>query len=148
MVPHPRWRHALSSAISLLEALVAFARQRLGLTRRVTTLGMAALVFVAGIPSALAQGPSGVGALGRDVLTVVDAAASNLLLPLAGHHAALVVLAALVAVLVAEVDFHAGDLVAEPAQGLFHHRFDASGQLLAAFDAVVAIDLNVHGGPP
>jgi NSS family neurotransmitter:Na+ symporter len=39
---------------------------------------------VAGIPSALAQGPSGVGALGRDVLTVVDAAASNLLLPLAG----------------------------------------------------------------
>ena len=75
---------ALTSAISLLEALVAFARQRLGLTRRVTTLGMAALVFVAGIPSALAQGPYGISVLGRDVLTAVDAVASHLLLPLAG----------------------------------------------------------------
>lgn len=75
---------ALTSAISLLEALVAFARQRLGLSRPLTTLGATALVFVAGIPSALAEGPYGIRVLGRDVLTVVDAAASHVLLPLAG----------------------------------------------------------------
>jgi len=75
---------ALTSAISLLEALVAFARQRLGLARRTTTLLAAGLVFVAGVPSALAQGPHGVQVLGRDVLTLVDTATSEVLLPLAG----------------------------------------------------------------
>jgi NSS family neurotransmitter:Na+ symporter len=75
---------ALTSAISMLEALVAFARPRFGLSRAMTTLGMAALVFVAGIPSALAQEPYGISVLGRDVLTFVDAVASDVLLPLAG----------------------------------------------------------------
>jgi NSS family neurotransmitter:Na+ symporter len=75
---------ALTSAISLLEALVAFVRQRLGLSRWTTTLGTAALVFVAGIPSALAEGPYGIRVLGRDFLTVVDVVASDVLLPLAG----------------------------------------------------------------
>jgi NSS family neurotransmitter:Na+ symporter len=75
---------ALTSAISLLEALVAFARQRLGLGRRTATLGATALVFVAGIPSALAQGPRAIHVLGRDFLTAVDTVASDLLLPVAG----------------------------------------------------------------
>jgi NSS family neurotransmitter:Na+ symporter len=75
---------ALTSAISLLEVLVAFARSRLGLARRTTTLLAAALVFVAGVPSALAQGPYGVHVLGLDVLTLVDTVTSDVLLPLAG----------------------------------------------------------------
>ena len=75
---------ALTSAISLLEALVALARQRLGRSRGMTTLGAAVLVFVAGIPSALAQGPYGIHVLGRDFLTAVDVVASDVLLPLAG----------------------------------------------------------------
>lgn len=75
---------ALTSSISLLETLVAFARQRLGLTRTAGTLGAAALAFVAGIPSALAQGPYGMRLLGRDIFSLVDTLASDVLLPLAG----------------------------------------------------------------
>jgi NSS family neurotransmitter:Na+ symporter len=65
---------ALTSAIALLEALVALVRQRLGCSRRVAALAVAALAFAAGVPSALAH----------DVLTLVDAAVSDVLLPLAG----------------------------------------------------------------
>lgn len=75
---------ALTSAVSLLEALVAFGRQRLRLRRRTATLVTAALVFTAGVPSALSQGPQGMAVFGRDVLAAVDAAASDVLLPLAG----------------------------------------------------------------
>jgi NSS family neurotransmitter:Na+ symporter len=82
---------ALTSSISLLEALVAFARQRLGLTRATTTLGATALVFVAGVPSALAQGPYAIRVIGRDFLTAVDTVASDVLLPLAGVGTALFV---------------------------------------------------------
>lgn len=82
---------ALTSSISLLEALVSFARHRLGLTRAACTLGVAALAFVAGIPSALAQGPYAIPLWGRDVLSLVDALASDVLLPLAGLLTALFV---------------------------------------------------------
>jgi NSS family neurotransmitter:Na+ symporter len=82
---------ALTSAISLLETLVAFARQRLGRSRRSTTLAAAALVFAAGVPSALAQGPWALRVLGRDVFTLVDTLASDVLLPLAGLLTALFV---------------------------------------------------------
>lgn len=75
---------ALTSAISLLEVMVALARQRLGLTRRMATWAAAGLSFVAGLPSALAQGPHGLHVLGRDFLTLVDTLASDVLLPMAG----------------------------------------------------------------
>jgi NSS family neurotransmitter:Na+ symporter len=75
---------ALTSAISLLETLVAFAGQRLALPRAVGTLGATAAVFAAGLPSALGQGPWGLTIRGRDFLTVVDTFASDVLLPLAG----------------------------------------------------------------
>lgn len=75
---------ALTSSISLLETLVAFARQRLGLPRTACTLGAAVLVFVAGIPSAVAQGPHAIHLWGRDVFSLVDTLSSDVLLPLAG----------------------------------------------------------------
>jgi NSS family neurotransmitter:Na+ symporter len=75
---------ALTSAVSLLEALVAFARQRLGLSRRGATLAASGLVFAAGVPSALGQGPYGIEVLGRDVLSAVDTVNSDVLLPVAG----------------------------------------------------------------
>ncbi|HUF92662.1 MAG TPA: sodium-dependent transporter [Candidatus Limnocylindria bacterium] len=82
---------ALTSAISLLEALVALAEQRLGVTRLAGSLGATAAVFVAGLPSALAHGPGGIIIAGRDFLTVVDTVASDVLLPLAGLLTALFV---------------------------------------------------------
>lgn len=65
---------ALTSAVSLLEALVAFVQHRLNVTRAVATVGTSAAVFLAGTPSASSQ----------DTLSVVDAVASNVLLPVAG----------------------------------------------------------------
>lgn len=75
---------ALTSAISLLETQVAFARQRLGLTRAAGTLAAAGLAFAAGIPSALAQGPYAIHVAGRGFLDAVDTLTSDVLLPLAG----------------------------------------------------------------
>jgi NSS family neurotransmitter:Na+ symporter len=75
---------ALTSAISLLEALVAFADQRLAVPRVAGSLGATAAVFLAGLPSALAQGPWGIRISGRDFLTALDTVTSDVLLPLAG----------------------------------------------------------------
>ncbi|MBM4441312.1 MAG: sodium-dependent transporter [Candidatus Rokubacteria bacterium] len=82
---------ALTSAISLLEALVAFMDQRLAIPRIVASLAATAAVFLAGLPSALAQGPWGIVIDGRDFLTVVDTLVSDVLLPLAGLLTALFV---------------------------------------------------------
>jgi hypothetical protein len=62
------------------------------------------------------------------------------------HHAALVVVAALVAVLVAQVDLHSCDVIAESSQGALHYAIDLSGQRLMSFDVMVGIILDLHGG--
>jgi NSS family neurotransmitter:Na+ symporter len=82
---------AVTSAISLLETLVAFAEQRLGASRGVAALGATVAVFVAGLPSALSHGPLGFLVGGRDVLSIVDAVTSDVLLPIAGLLTALFV---------------------------------------------------------
>jgi hypothetical protein len=61
------------------------------------------------------------------------------------HHAALVVLGALVAALVAQVDLHSRDVIAEMAQSTLHYATDLSGQSLVTFDVMVGIDLDLHG---
>jgi len=61
------------------------------------------------------------------------------------HHAALVVLGALVAALVAQVDLHSRDVIAEMAQSTLHYAPDLSGQSLVTFDVMVGIDLDLHG---
>jgi hypothetical protein len=61
------------------------------------------------------------------------------------HDAALVVRAVLIAVLVAQVDFHSRDVIADSAQGMFHYSTDVSAQRLVAFDVMIRINLYLHG---
>jgi NSS family neurotransmitter:Na+ symporter len=75
---------ALTSAVSLLEVVVAVLAQRLGWSRRAGVASAAAAIFLAGIPSALSQGAVPLAVRGRDFLAVVDGLASDLLLPLGG----------------------------------------------------------------
>lgn len=76
---------ALTSMVSLLEVPVAAVIHRTGVSRRTTTWGMALLIFVLGIPSALSQGVlRHVTIAGRDILAAIDAMVSNLLLPIGG----------------------------------------------------------------
>jgi NSS family neurotransmitter:Na+ symporter len=82
---------ALTSAISLLEVLVAFVDQRLRVPRLAGSIGATVAVFLAGVPSAVAHGPWGVAVGGHDVLALVDTVASDVLLPLAGLLTALFV---------------------------------------------------------
>ena len=51
----------------------------------------------------------------------------------------------LVAVLVAQVDLHSHDVIAESAQGPLHYATDLSSQRLAIFDVVTGVYLNLHG---
>jgi metallo-beta-lactamase family protein len=63
-------------------------------------------------------------------------------------HAAFVVGAAFVAVFVAEVDFHAGNLPRKAAEGVFHDGLGLLAQRLAAFDVSVGVDLDGHDSAP
>ena len=60
------------------------------------------------------------------------------------HHAAFIVMAAFLAVQVAEVHLDPTDPIAESAQGLFHHAFDVSGELLVPCNFIVSTELDVH----
>lgn len=76
---------ALTSMISLLEVGVGVASRRLGLARRPAVLVVTGTIFVLGLPSALGYGPlAGIRIAGSAILDAVDAAVSNLLLPLGG----------------------------------------------------------------
>ncbi len=62
------------------------------------------------------------------------------------HHATDVPIAAfLVAVLIAQVDLHSRDVIAEFAQGTLYYATDLSGQWLVTFNVTVGIDLDLHG---
>ncbi|WP_423744818.1 sodium-dependent transporter (plasmid) [Haladaptatus sp. SPP-AMP-3] len=63
---------ALSSAISLLEVVVSYFVDNYSLSRPVITVGVGAIVFALGVPSALSL----------DTFTTFDTVANNLLLPL------------------------------------------------------------------
>jgi NSS family neurotransmitter:Na+ symporter len=65
---------ALSSAISLLEVVVAYFVDERGWSRRVAAPALGAVIFLAGIPSAM----------GEEVLGFMDSAASNYMLPIGG----------------------------------------------------------------
>src|SRR5664280_382653 len=64
------------------------------------------------------------------------------------HHTALVVRATLIAVFVAQVNFHSRYMVAESDQGIFHYVTDVSAQRLMAFDVMASINLYLHGVLP
>lgn len=76
---------ALTSMVSLLEVSVAMATHRLGMGRRMATAMLGAVVFLLGLPSALSFSVlDGVRINGSGVFDTVDAAVSNILLPLGG----------------------------------------------------------------
>jgi hypothetical protein len=60
------------------------------------------------------------------------------------HHATFVILAALRAAFVGQVDLHSRDVTAHSAQGILHYPPDLIGQRLLTFDCVVRIDLYLH----
>lgn len=83
---------ALTSMVSLLDAASAVARHRLGWSRRRAATLVALAIFALGTPSALSYGVlAGVSLGGAPILDAVDAAASNVALPLAGLIVALFV---------------------------------------------------------
>jgi hypothetical protein len=61
------------------------------------------------------------------------------------HHAAFLVLAALIAVLVAQVNLHSRDMVADVIQGILNEATDMRGQSLVSRDVVVGVYLYLHG---
>jgi hypothetical protein len=61
------------------------------------------------------------------------------------HHAPLVALAVLIAVLVVQVDLHSRNVIANPAQRTLDYLTDLSSQRLVTFNVMVGIDLYLHG---
>ncbi len=76
---------ALTSAVSLLEVVVALGMRRLSLSRFNASLLAGIAAFVAGVPAALGSGAlRNVESLGRDILEIMDYVTGNVLLPLGG----------------------------------------------------------------
>ncbi|MDD9878380.1 MAG: sodium-dependent transporter [Magnetovibrio sp.] len=76
---------ALTSAVSLLETVVAYLVDQLGFARRRATVLFGVAIFALGVPSALSFGPlRGVTIAGRSFFDAMDYLASNLMLPLGG----------------------------------------------------------------
>ena len=63
------------------------------------------------------------------------------------HHAALVVLTALAAVLVAQVDFDPRNVIARMGQGALNDARDPCRQRFVMLDIVVGVNLNLHSVP-
>ena len=60
------------------------------------------------------------------------------------HHAALVVLALLIAVLVAQVYLHPRDAIADSGESALDYVTDLSSKRLMTFDLMVRVDLYLH----
>ncbi|ABR46545.1 sodium:neurotransmitter symporter [Alkaliphilus metalliredigens QYMF] len=77
---------ALTSSISLLEVCVAYVVDEWNMTRKKATIGLAAVIFLLGIPSSLGIGVwSHISPFrGLDILDSVDFIASNVLMPVGG----------------------------------------------------------------
>lgn len=76
---------AMTSAVSLLEVIVAFGMRRLSLSRLNASLLAGLAAFVAGVPAALGSGAlRDLEVLGRDILGIMDYVTGNVLLPLGG----------------------------------------------------------------
>jgi NSS family neurotransmitter:Na+ symporter len=86
---------ALTSAISLLEVVVASVIDQLGWTRRRASLIMGSAIFLFGVPSALAGSKkvfsSWPALFGKDFFDTMDYLGTNWLLPLGGLFIALFV---------------------------------------------------------
>ncbi len=76
---------ALTSMVSLLEVPVSMAMHRLGMRRWPATALFGVIIFIIGVPSAMSFGAlSHIRFDGGGILDTIDAAVSNILLPLGG----------------------------------------------------------------
>ncbi|MTI95092.1 MAG: sodium-dependent transporter [Firmicutes bacterium] len=76
---------ALTSAISLLEVVVAWSIDELGWQRRRSTILSGLAIFLLGIPSSLSEGVwADFQIIGLNILSFADSLTANLLLPLGG----------------------------------------------------------------
>jgi len=75
---------ALTSCISLFEVTVAFGIDQLKLSRKASTIVMAVLITLLGIPSALSVGGHFPKLFGMDFLDLCDYVTNNLIMPVGG----------------------------------------------------------------
>lgn len=76
---------ALTSLISFMEVLNAVVMEKLNWSRHAAVIAVAAAVFVAGVPSSLAEGPlAHIAPAGMNLLDFFDFVASNAMLPFSG----------------------------------------------------------------
>jgi neurotransmitter:Na+ symporter, NSS family len=76
---------ALTSAVSLLETVVAYTVDEKGTNRKPATIAMGTAIFFLGVPSAMSLGPwADIKFFGKTFLNLMDYLASNLLMPLGG----------------------------------------------------------------
>jgi NSS family neurotransmitter:Na+ symporter len=76
---------ALTSTISVLEVIVAFFAEELGMKRKAATWTATALVSILGVMAALSWGAlSGVKIFGQTIFGILDYTSANILLPLGG----------------------------------------------------------------
>lgn len=75
---------ALTSAISLLEVVVAYMIDNVKWSRQKAALSIGGLIFLLGIPSALSQGAVDLNILGMTFLDLLDFISNNILLTVGG----------------------------------------------------------------
>jgi NSS family neurotransmitter:Na+ symporter len=76
---------ALTSALSLLEVVVAYLVDEWGIKRRTAAIGSGAIMFAIGVPASLSFGPLANATLfGKTVFGLLDYISVNLLLPTGG----------------------------------------------------------------
>lgn len=75
---------ALTSAISLLEVVVAYAIDNLKWPRQKAAVSIGGVIFLLGIPSALSQGAVSLNVLGMSFLDLLDFISNNILLTVGG----------------------------------------------------------------
>jgi len=76
---------ALTSAMSLMEVVVAYLVDERNIARKKATIGAGAIIFLLGIPSSLSMGVwSGFTIAGKGFFDAMDYLASNILLPMGG----------------------------------------------------------------
>jgi NSS family neurotransmitter:Na+ symporter len=76
---------ALTSTISVLEVVVAFLSEEMGIGRRTATILAASTITVLGILCTMSQGPAPyIGFAGKNLFEIMNFSSANILLPLGG----------------------------------------------------------------
>ena len=74
---------ALTSSISLMETIVSVVIDKTGLNRKVSTIGIAIVVLIIGVPSCLGYGPwAGITIIGMQFLDFFDFISNSVMMPI------------------------------------------------------------------